>query len=96
MVLIEVEFTVLPEKRDEFLAASVAAAGPSRSDPGCLGYGFYTSVAQPDVFLLVERWADDPSLEAHAESPHIREFLDRTADLVSDRQATVYDVASTR
>ena len=36
-----------------------------RSEVGCERYEYYTSLEDPEKVLLVERWADIPSFEAH-------------------------------
>ena len=44
----------------------------SRQEPGCLRYGFYTSVEDPDEFVAVEEWESAEALRAHFARPEHR------------------------
>ena len=39
----------------------------TQSEPGCLQYELFQSVQNPDTLVLMERWTDQASLEAHLE-----------------------------
>ena len=36
------------------------------NEPGCLQYDYFTSLADGDTVLLVERWRDHASLDCHS------------------------------
>lgn len=36
-------------------------------EPGCLQYDLFQNIQQPDKLVLLERWSDEASLQAHAE-----------------------------
>ena len=38
-----------------------------RKEPGCEQFDLFQNTQNPDQLLLVERWTDEASLEAHAE-----------------------------
>ena len=38
-----------------------------RQEPGCEQFEIFQSTVDPDKLLLVERWTDQASLDAHAE-----------------------------
>ena len=46
----------------------------SRKGAGCLAYSLARDVADPDLFILYERWADEAAFQAHFASPHATEF----------------------
>ncbi len=52
-----------------------AVQGPTRVEPGCLDYGAFRSVRDPDEFYIHSRWKDLRAFEAHAELPHTVRFL---------------------
>jgi quinol monooxygenase YgiN len=62
---------VKPERAEEFRGALGALAEASRGDEGCLSYDVYESAAAPGVFVTVERWSGQESLDAHMRTPHI-------------------------
>ena len=39
----------------------------TRAEPGCEQYELFQSVHNPDKLVLMERWADQASLDAHME-----------------------------
>ena len=43
-------------------------------DKGCVQYEVFRSEKAPERFLLLEEWADEESLEAHKNTPHMLEL----------------------
>jgi quinol monooxygenase YgiN len=72
-----------PEKRAELTAALTKAAAASRGDAGCLSYAFHVDLEDPDRFVSVETWADQASLDAHFQTPHLAELLAAAPDLLA-------------
>lgn len=52
-----------------------------RAEQGCLRYDLLTLSGQPDVFLYTEVWEDEAALKAHAASPHMAAYRERTREL---------------
>lgn len=82
MVLVQCLGRVRPESRAALLAATAVIAAASRSDDGCLSYGFYTNVEDPEVFLSLETWSDEEALAAHMSHTHTTEFLRLATNLL--------------
>jgi quinol monooxygenase YgiN len=60
-------------------------------EPGCLLYQPMRSRHHPSRFLLVERYRDEPSLRAHANSKHLREALAELMEcLVAPPELAIY------
>ncbi|MET0455446.1 MAG: antibiotic biosynthesis monooxygenase family protein [Mycobacterium sp.] len=54
----------------------VAALAPrSLAEPGCLGYEAFQRIGEPTGLLLVERYRDAESLDAHRNSSHYQEIV---------------------
>ncbi len=51
------------------------AQEPVREEPGCLAFGAFRSVRDPDEFYIHSRWRDRAAFERHAELPHTVRFL---------------------
>jgi len=64
-----------PGKRDEVRQAMFEVQGPTREEPGCLDYGGFHSVRDPDEFYIHSRWRDMAAFELHAELPHTVRFI---------------------
>jgi len=55
-------------KQAEVRQAMFDVSGPTRKEPGCLGYGAFRSVRDPDEFYIHSRWKDMTAFERHAEA----------------------------
>ena len=64
-VRILVHFQALPGKGDEFAKARMPRHVEVRKDRGCEQFDLFRNVENPDQFMLVERWTDQESLDAH-------------------------------
>ena len=71
-----------PDKREEIRAALTKAAQASRGDAGCLSYAFHVDLEDPDRWVSVETWADQASLDAHFQTPHLAELFAVAGDLL--------------
>jgi quinol monooxygenase YgiN len=56
--------------------------GPTREEPGCLSYGAFHSVRDPDEFYIHSRRKDMASFERHAELPHTVHFVEAVEPLL--------------
>ena len=64
-----------PGKRSEVQQAMFEVQGPTRQEPGCLSYGAFHSVRDPDEYYIHTRWRDMAAFERHAELPHTVRFV---------------------
>ena len=69
-------------KRSEVLQAMSEVQGPTRNEPGCLGYGAFSSVRDPDEFYIHSRWKDMAAFAHHAKLPHTVRFLESVEPLL--------------
>ncbi|HEX6584527.1 MAG TPA: putative quinol monooxygenase [Thermoleophilaceae bacterium] len=68
MVIVVARFRPRPEHRDDLVALLEEVQAASRSDDGCLHYGYYTEITDPLSFIAVEEWRDQEALEGHLRS----------------------------
>jgi quinol monooxygenase YgiN len=62
----------------------------SLEEPGCLGYEVFHQVENPTALLLLERYRDETSLEAHRSSKHYRELVvDLILPMLESRQLEI-------
>ena len=85
-----------PERRDELVALLRRMQDDSRLEEGCLRYGFFAAVEDPNSFVAVEEWADREALDRHFAEPHLHEFSRGLLELVSERpEVAIHEIAGT-
>jgi len=62
-----ISLTAAPGKGGEFLQAMKARCEEVASEPGCEQFEVFQSALDPDRLVLLELWADQAALDAHAE-----------------------------
>lgn len=69
----------------------------SRSEKGCVEYGYAEDVFDPGLIHVEELWADREALDRHFASEHIGEWRAASPTLgIGDRDLRVYDVGESR
>ena len=71
-----------PGQRDAVQQAMFDIQGPTRRESGCLSYGGFHSVRDPDEFYIHTRWQDLAAFELHAELPHTVRFVETVEPLL--------------
>ena len=66
-VRLVVTITAAPGKGSELAQAYKARCAEAMKESGCEQFEIFQSVANPDRLTLLERWADQRALDAHAE-----------------------------
>ena len=62
-----VTITAAPGKGSELAQAYQARCAEAMKEPGCEQFEVFQSAVNPDRLALLERWADQAALDAHAE-----------------------------
>lgn len=74
MILINVRFTVRPERVDGWLDFARPFTEATRSEPGNLWFDWYRSTENPQEFFLCEAFRDGDAPEHHVNSQHFADF----------------------
>jgi quinol monooxygenase YgiN len=75
---------VIPGKEREFEAlVKQVEVNTLANDPGCLRYEWYRS-AEPQTYLLIERWTDQAAAQAHLKAEHMTALLPKLRDCVPE------------
>ncbi|PKU26657.1 putative quinol monooxygenase [Telmatospirillum siberiense] len=92
MIHVLAVITAKPGRRAELLEKFHANIPAVRAEAGCIEYGpaidadgITTAAFGPDSFVAIEKWESPEALAAHAKSPHMTAYGERTADLVASR-----------
>ena len=72
-----------PGKQRAVHQAMFEVQGPTRQEPGCLNYGAFRSVRDPDEFYIHTHWKDMASFERHAELAHTVRFVEVVEPLLA-------------
>jgi quinol monooxygenase YgiN len=85
-----------PDNREALVAACERMQEASRLEEGCIRYGFFAAVDDPNTLVAVEEWEDRAALDRHFAEPHLREFAAELGKLVSERpEVAIHEIAGT-
>jgi quinol monooxygenase YgiN len=71
-VRLVVTITATPGKGSELAQAYRERCAEVMQEPGCEQFEVFQSVLNPDRLVLLERWADQAALDAHAQVNNTR------------------------
>ncbi|KTR83042.1 antibiotic biosynthesis monooxygenase [Novosphingobium barchaimii] len=72
-------------------------ADASRSEDGCIEYGYAEDVFDRGLIHVKELWRDQDALDRHVAAPHLTEWRAAWPGLgIGDRNLRVYDVQEPR
>ena len=69
-------------KQSEVHRAIFEVQAATRNEPGCLAYGAFQSVRDPDEFYIHSRWRDMVAFDLHATMPHTIRFVQTVEPLL--------------
>jgi autoinducer 2-degrading protein len=91
MLVIHVHVHVQPGRVDDFLAATLANARASLTEPGVLRFDIIQDQADPAHVILVEVYRDADASAAHKKTPHYAAWRDRVAEMLAEpRESTKF------
>ncbi len=94
MIQVLATITAHPGQRAAVLEIFRANVPLVHAEPGCLeyvavadaeGFGGFQTKLGPDTFMVIEKWADQTALKAHARAPHMATYAEKVKDLVASR-----------
>ncbi len=83
LLVVHVDVQVVPDRVEEFLAATDANARASREEPGVLRFDVLTDRSDPAHLVLVEVYRDEDAAAAHKDTAHYATWRDAVADLMA-------------
>jgi autoinducer 2-degrading protein len=89
MLVVHVHVSVLPDRVQDFLAASIANSTGSLAEPGVLRFDVIQDLADPAHVVLVEVYRDDAAAVAHKETAHYATWRDTVADMMAAPRSAV-------
>ena len=77
MLCLAVTYLVLPNREAEAVQLFQKLTRATRAEPGCRMYQAHRSLAEPRRFFLYEVYDDEAALDAHRQSLHFDELVQR-------------------
>jgi len=81
MIYVVATSQVKPESRDAFVKGARECITATRKEKGCIAYESHTSINDPNLFVVVERWETREDLNAHGRAPHMKTWREYSAPL---------------
>jgi quinol monooxygenase YgiN len=81
MIYVVATTEVKPESREAFIKGARECNTATRQEKGCLAYESHISINDPNLFVVVERWASREDLNAHGRAPHMKIWREYSAPL---------------
>jgi quinol monooxygenase YgiN len=66
MIYVVATSQVKPELREAFIKGARECIAETGQEKGCIGYESHTSINDPNLFVVVERWESREDLYAHS------------------------------
>jgi quinol monooxygenase YgiN len=86
-----------PANLDQARPVMAAMIRASRAEDGCLDYAYAEDVLEPGLIRILERWRDQPALDRHLASDHIKTWRAHWPELeLHDRNLVVYEAGEPR
>ncbi len=81
MIYVVATSQVKPDQRDAFIKGARECIAATRQEKGCIAYESHTSINDPNLFVVVERWETREDLNAHSRAPHMKVWREYSAPL---------------
>ena len=89
LIVVHVDIAVLPDRLEDFLAATEANATASRQEPGVLRFDVLADRQDPAHVVLVEVYRDEEASAAHKRTAHYATWRDTVEPMMARPRAGV-------
>ncbi|MFH1341608.1 MAG: putative quinol monooxygenase [Pseudomonadota bacterium] len=79
MIYVIATTQVKPEGLDAFIKGHKECIAETRKEKGCISYEGHTSIHDPNLYVVVERWDTREDLNAHGKAPHMKVWREYAA-----------------
>ena len=83
-VVVTAIFKAKPGKEKELRNELHGGAKESWKETGVRGYFVHEVIDQPGTFMNIEVYVDEAAFKSHLETPHVKSFLGKLDDLLSE------------
>lgn len=68
MIMLTGRFSIDPYKRAAFLLFAKGMISRTRRQTGCMGFGIFEDIVQPNTFVIFEQWERNEDFDRHTAS----------------------------
>jgi quinol monooxygenase YgiN len=90
VIFIVLRTEIIPEKREDWLAAIAQYTAAVRAEPGNISFDYYENGDTPNQFVIVEAFRDSDAGAAHVATPHAKAFFDFFPTVITETPKIVY------
>jgi len=92
MYVVTVRFRIKPEHSQGFMPLMLSNASDSlRNEAGCHRFDVCSDSERPDDLFLYEIYADSSAFDTHLQSPHFREFDEKTQHMIASKEVLTFN-----
>ena len=84
MIFIVLRAEIIPEKRDDWLAAIEQYTADVRAEPGNVSFDYYENAQKPNQFVIIENFADSDAGAAHVATEHAKKFFEFFPSVITE------------
>jgi len=81
MIRVVAKFNLKPEKRTEAMALFEVLVRLTREENGCHGYDLAQSKDDENVYVIIEAWENQETLDVHSASEHFAKIVPQLVDM---------------
>lgn len=89
LLIVHVDVAVLPERVEDFLAATETNALASRREPGVVRFDVLRDLRDEAHVVLVEVYLDDDAADAHKQTAHYATWRDAVGPMMGRPRSSV-------
>lgn len=89
MIIVHTSIPIEPDHREEALEMTKELVEQSRKEEGTINYRAMTDMVNPNTIRFFEQYEDVESAEAHSQTDHYREWIERLPDMVDGQLENV-------
>ncbi len=94
-IVLVVELEIASGEKERFLArVRRHRENVLENEPGCRQFDILAPQGTKDAVILVETYADTGALEAHLETPYMKEYQADTGPMISNRKRIPCDLVN--
>ena len=69
--------------RERVLELTLQFVEPARGEKGCLYYDLHQKLGEPNTFFIIDGWANQAAVDAHAGNPHVASVMTELGPLLT-------------
>ncbi|MFL5846994.1 MAG: putative quinol monooxygenase [Solirubrobacteraceae bacterium] len=83
MILVTARLAARPDARNELVRLLIEVRDATLAEEGCVNYGYYAALDDPNEIVAVEEWRDEAALQAHFGEPHVAKLMSEAPGLLA-------------